>query len=450
MTVHFQRRLILSSLVLAIVFGGPASRQAFSEWTIGKPIVTYFAGPALTDANAQQMAQGGWNLVWANSQAQLNAAQARGLRAMWTGSLDNTTVNSILNHPALYSYYVTDEPSAARFTELTATVSRLRALDPNHVAYINLYPTYAPTWALGTNDNPIDYLTYLKRYISTVHPSLLSYDNYNFFAASDGPEYFKNLAIISHTAKQAGIPFMNIVQSSSWESGVRVPTGNELRYLYYTSLAYGAQGISDFVYYSPGITGGMALPNGVPAPLYGTARSINPQFAAIAQQLQSMHHIGAYHLGDLPPGFGTTDGSSPSRLPGNSPFKLSPGIANTTYRTDQPVRGAVLGLFGPDDLLADATCTLAVNLSYSSILNTRVTGPGGNLSVFDPATGRWIAQGHPYADVSLEPGGGALVGLTSVVPEPSPLVLLSTGLLGLCCYAWRKRFMSKIEFEVAT
>ena len=135
-----------------------------------------------------------------------------------------------------------------------------------------------------------------------------------------------------------------------------------------------------------------------------------------------MHHIGAYHLGDLPPGWGTTDGSSPMRLPGNSPFKLSPGIANTNYLTNQPVRGAVLGLWGPDDLLADATCTLVVNLNYSSGLNTRVTGPG-NLSVFDPTTGIWTAQGHAWADVSLLPGGGVLVGLTSAIPEPSRLVL---------------------------
>ena len=98
---------------------------------------------ALTDANAQQMAEGGWNLVWANSLAELDVAQAHGLRAMWTGSLDDATVNSIRNHPALYAYYVTDEPSASQFAGLAATVSRLRTLDPNHMAYINLFPTYA-------------------------------------------------------------------------------------------------------------------------------------------------------------------------------------------------------------------------------------------------------------------------------------------------------------------
>jgi hypothetical protein len=88
--------------------------------------------------------------------------------------------------------------------------------------------------------------------------------------------------------------------------------------------------------------------------------------------------------------------------------------------------------------MANATRTLVVNLDYSNGLNTRVTGPG-DLSIFDPATGTWIAQGHSWADVSLLPGGGVLIGLTSTVPEPSPLVLAVTGLIGLLYYATRKK-----------
>ena len=66
----------------------------------------------------------------------------------------------------------------------------------------------------------------------------------------------------------------------------------------------------------------------------------------------------------------------------------------------------MLGLFGPDDQLADATRTLVVNLDYSNALNTRVIGPGG----------------------------GVLIGLTSVIPETSVFVLIVTGPIGLLCY----------------
>ena len=98
-----------------------------------------------------------------------------------------------------------------------------------------------------------------------------------------------------------------------------------------------------------------------------------------------------------------------------------------------------MGFWGPEGgVLDDATFTMVVNLDYSNALETRVNGPG-NLSVFDTETGTWIAQGHAWADVSLLPGGGVLVGLTSAVPEPSALMLLSIGLIGLLCYVWWKR-----------
>jgi hypothetical protein len=190
-----------------------------------------------------------------------------------------------------------------------------------------------------------------------------------------------------------------------------------LRYLANTTLAYGGQAISYFNYMTygrPGSGGGIQNSDGSATSVATALQSINPQFVAMAEQVQSLKHIGAYHLGDLPPGYDTTDGSSPIRLPSNSPFYLSPRITDENYRTGQPVRGAVLGLFGPGDQLADATCTLVVNLDYTNPLNTRVTGPG-NLSVFDPATGKWSAHGQPWCDASLPPGGSVLVRLTSTL-----------------------------------
>jgi hypothetical protein len=206
-----------------------------------------------------------------------------------------------------------------------------------------------------------------------------------------------------------------------------------LRYLYNTSLAYGAQGISDFVYYYPEFTGGMMNADGTTTTLYDAAKTANHEFESIAEQVQSLVHIGAYHLGDLPPGYGTSDGSSPLRLPSDSPFKITPNIADTSFRSNKPVRGVVMGLFGPKDDLADATRAVVVNLDYSNSLTTRVTG-SKDISVFDTATGRWIAQGHAWADVTLEPGGTVLVGLTATVLEPSA---------PMACIRWRNRIAAR-------
>ena len=367
------------------VFGSalsPSVIQAFYQssgyftpsaaWTVGAPIVTYWAGPGWpadtkdgpqTDDTATQLATGGWNLVSASLPSDLEVAQAHGLRAMWWGALDNATVTGIHNYPALNSYFIMDEPSAADFVSLASTVSNLNSLDPNRMAYINLQPTYATAEDMGAST----YASYLNEYLSTVHPALLSYDNYQFYTNADLEYYFQNLAIVSYTAQQAGIPFLNIVQACSFNSEVRIPNSNELQYLYYTCLAYGAAGVSDFVYYVPyaGYTGMMTDTNGVTTAQYTAAAAIHPPFVAVAQQVQPMVHIGAYHLGDLPPGMlsgaNTTNGQTPLRLPANSPFTLSPTIANSTYVNLQPVHGAVLALYGTNNQVANATCVLVVN-----------------------------------------------------------------------------------------
>ena len=182
----------------------------------------------------------------------------------------------------------------------------------------------------------------------------------------------------------------------------------------------------------------MANADGTTTPLYDAAKTINPKFVAIAEQVQSLAHIGAYHVGDLPWGFDGNSDISPKRLPHNSPFTLSPTLSDTTFVTDQPIRGALLGLWGSDDELANATRAFVVNLDYSHTFTTIVTGPS-DLSIFDPTTGTWIAQGHAWATLALEPGGGILVGLTSAVPEPSTIVLVLTGMIGLLVRAWRRR-----------
>jgi hypothetical protein len=70
--------LIVAFIVTVAPLSVAAGRDV--SWKINTPIVTYWAGPPLTDSVARQMAEGGWNLVWCGEK-ELDVAQRHGLRA---------------------------------------------------------------------------------------------------------------------------------------------------------------------------------------------------------------------------------------------------------------------------------------------------------------------------------------------------------------------------------
>jgi len=391
---------------------GPAVESS-GEWQVGTPIVTYWAGPAMTDAVARQMADGGFNLVWC-SEKELDVARRHGLRAqlrdglLSPGALDDPArrekldalIARVRNHPALYSYFITDEPSAAEFPGLGKLVAYLRQRDPAHLAYINLFPTYANNQQLGTTGDTVTaYREHLRQYIEIVKPSLVSYDHYQFASDGDLGGYFLNLAMIRRAAHEAGVPFLNIVQACSWTPVRRVPTGDEMRYLVYTTVAYGAQGISYYVYCHPGHIGGIALADGTPTSIYHALKTLNREFVAIARQLQPLESLAVYHAGMTPAG------AVP--LPEDAPFRLDPTIAPMAYKPPERARGVLLGYFGK---ASRPSHVVVVNLDYKTEATVVLVGPG-NLETFDATSGTWSPPGSTRVKLDLPPGGGKLVRL---------------------------------------
>jgi len=371
----------------------------------------------MTDATASQMAEGGWNLVWCGEK-ELEVADRHSLRAqlqdplLTVATLEDPAQRAKLDelierarqHPALYDYFITDEPNATNFPALGKLVAYLRERDPARLAYINLFPTYANNEQLGNPGGKVEaYTAHLRQYVDTVKPGLISYDHYQFNTNGDSADYFLNLALIRRAALGARIPFLNIVQAASWTPSVRVPKGDELRYLVYTSLAYGAQGISYYVYCCAGHTGGIANPDGAPTALYGSLKTFNREFVAIASQLKPLRSLGVYHAGMQPPG------AEP--LPRDAAFKIDPPLPAVTYTPPERVRGAVVGYFGPaskNGRPPKPTCALVVNLDYESELDLGIRGPA-RLEVFDAATGQWSRAKGRRAELQLPRGGGALV-----------------------------------------
>ena len=76
--------------------------------------------------------------------------------------------------PACWGYSLTDEPGTTAFPALASRVASLREQRPGRLGYINLFPNYAaPEQLRATNYNE-----YLRRFIETVKPDVLSMDHY--------------------------------------------------------------------------------------------------------------------------------------------------------------------------------------------------------------------------------------------------------------------------------
>jgi hypothetical protein len=377
--------------------------------SFGMPISTYWSPPVINDASVKQMTDGGFNLIW-GKESDLNLAAKYKRRLMISNDLlrpevlDNPVelaklnafIDRVKQHPALYFYFITDEPSAAAFPALGRLVSHLRARDPAHWAYINLLPTYATNAQLGTKgDATTAYREYLRQFVTVVKPDFLSYDHYHFAAHGDGGQYFLNLSLIRETAITHDLPFINIVQASKWSDEVRVPTSNEMRWLNYTSLAYGAQGLSYFVYYFKeafekfGVNGGqMVRADGSTTVQYTAAKVLNPQFVALAKELQPLNSLGVYHVG------GNYEGSK--ALAKGAPFRLDLGDRS---KSKNPM---LLGYFGQ----SRTTHILVVNLDYKNQVKTKVLS-SVRLEMFDPVRRVW--RYNPTKVITLPPGGGMLV-----------------------------------------
>ena len=418
MKSHWMKTWLLVAGVISLVFGhceSMAHAQKGGRWKMGMPIVTYWAGPAMTDAAARQLAEGGWNVVWCGEK-ELDVAQRHGLRGQLTDPLlapealaDPTKrealdalISRVRKHPALYCYFITDEPDAGKFQELGKLVAYLKEKDPKHLAYINLFPTYASNEQLGNRGDTVTaYKAHLKQYVEVVKPALISYDHYQFAIKSDLPDYFLNLALVRNAAMEAGVPFLNIVQACTWDPAMREPKQPEMRYLIYTSLAYGATGISYYVYSHPGHSPGIATLDGKTTHVYDWLKTLNPEFTAIASEVQPLRSSGVFHAGMMPPG------AVP--LPINSPFTLDPAVSAMEFKKGEPVKGVLLGCFGRKDSgVSGSTHAVVVNLDYRADATINLRGPH-NLEVFDATTRAWTPRSDRHVTLNLPPGGGVLV-----------------------------------------
>ena len=395
-------------------------------WDMGEPIVTYWAGPgfqnsrmAITDESLRLLKEGGFNLVWAASKEDLDLIAKWGLRAICNLRLSREKsivpdrfdefrlyIESLKNHSALYIYYHCDEPSAVSFKSLAADSRIVRSIDPNHPTWVNLLPTYANNRQIGLEGEVISaYREHVRLFLETYDPDFASYDHYQLNNGWDTSDYFLNLSIVQQACAARGIPFMNGVQACAWwpekslasPAAPRIPGPDEMRFLVYTTLAYGAQGIYYYVYSHPQHRGSIVSQDGVPDAKYYELKKLNPIFVATAKQLRGHRLMGSFFKGYCPRG-GTPYGP-------NAILDFADGCASEPLPERKELADSVL--VSRFDAESRPTRLMVVNLDYRKERSLNVAAPTTVLR-FNPADGRWMPLGRKFT-LDLAKGEGTLL-----------------------------------------
>jgi hypothetical protein len=158
------------------------------------------------------------------------------------------TVRRLMNHPALAGYHLMDEPGISKFKELGEWGKKIRAVDGKHFCYVNLFPNFADTATqLGTKN----YRKYVSECAAQIPLQFLSFDYYPVMKDRLSKSWYENLEQVADESKKAGKPFWAFALTTNYDEGHLTPqTLASMRLQVFSDLAYGAQGIEYFTYWS--------------------------------------------------------------------------------------------------------------------------------------------------------------------------------------------------------
>ncbi len=344
----------------------------------------------------------------------LDYCQKVGLKAMISDgrmvySIDNKAANKAAldaivkdysDHPALYGYFIADEPGAGAYPGLRDVVAYLKEKDPKHVSFINLLPTFARE--LGVLGTPT-YEAYVGDYARIVRPFAISYDDYHLTNHGDREDWFENLATVRKVSLESKIPFWNIILAVQ-HGDYRNLTAPELRFEAMQTLAFGGKGLLWFTYWSPA---GMDQttewhhaiinPDGSKDPHYNMIKALNADVLAIGNELVPCESIDVFVTGHQPSTREVVVKNSASSKPAeSSPIALL-DAGDFTVGVFKSPEGKHLALIASRD--------------YKKESSVRATIAPVNAAVesFDPATKQWSpAPIHERGVVEIMlPAGGA-------------------------------------------
>jgi hypothetical protein len=281
------------------------------------PIMAWNGAPN-DPATLRKMRECGLTIAGFAAPATLDACRAAGLKAIVSDARASgydwrnvdeakarkniaSLVAKVSRHPAVFGYYLRDEPDTGLFPGLAKVAALIRELAPGKWPYINLFPDYATADQLGA----ANYAEYLERFITTCHPSIISYDNYSLMDnGSVRDNYWSNLEAVRAACRKHGLDFWNIVLSVAHFS-YRELNAADFRFEVYTTLAYGGRGIAYFTYFTSSTGNYRMAPIdqfGHQTPTWYFMQHVNLQIQKLAPTLLQLNSDAVYHFGPIPPG----------------------------------------------------------------------------------------------------------------------------------------------------
>jgi hypothetical protein len=280
------------------------------------PIIAYMGVPndQSTDQNFQDFSDCGFNVSlygYATLQELLkacNVAQRHGVRILGhcpeTHDTPEVAASILKNHPGFFGYVLQDEPSAIEIRERQKEIERLEKVDNEHCFYINLHPFYADWTLLHTKTKSYD--EYVDEALTTSCRQL-SFDYYPVTKHGLRDGWFSNLEVIRKKCLSKGIPFWGFVLSVP-HALYPQPTIGSLRLQVYSNLAYGAQAIQYFTYWTPAPEGendfhnGPIDVNGKKTTTYELVRQMNQELKTVAKLFHGARVLSVHHLGVISKG----------------------------------------------------------------------------------------------------------------------------------------------------
>jgi hypothetical protein len=212
------------------------------------------------------------------------------------------TVKKFRNHPAVAGYMLRDEPNRSDFEELGKWAREIGKYDKKHFCYLNLFPNYATEQQLGTKT----YQEYVDLFIREVPVQFISFDHYPVLGDSLRSNWYENLEIISDAASRAGKPFWAFALSVA-HGHYPIPTLPQLRLQVFSDLAYGAQCVQYFTYWTPvdttwNFNNGPISASGKRTVVYDRIRMINKEIEDLSYVFSGAQVISVTHTGKIPEG----------------------------------------------------------------------------------------------------------------------------------------------------